>query len=98
MAQEYYDKMIFHGATLGDLASGKGPAVNILATDANDGIVLHFAPSQFTLICSDFEKFPLARAVAASAAFPGALTPIILKNYAGQCNQSQCSGSALARL
>jgi NTE family protein len=85
MAQEYYDAVIFHGATLGDLASGKGPAVNILATDANDGIVFPFVPGQFALICSDFERFPMARAVAASAAFPGALTPIILKNYAGQC-------------
>ena len=85
MAQEYYDNIIFHGATLGDLASGKGPAVNILATDSNDGIVFPFVPSQFGLICSDFEKFPLARAVAASAAFPGALSPITLKNYAGQC-------------
>lgn len=86
MAQEYYDYMIFHGATLGDLASGKGPAVIILATDATDGIVFPFIPRQFALICSDFEKFPLARAVAASAAFPGPLTPIILKNYAGQCD------------
>lgn len=86
MAQEYYDDLIFHGATLGDLASGKGPATIILATDATDGIVFPFIPSQFVLICSDFEKFPLARAVAASAAFPGALTPIILKNYAGQCD------------
>ena len=85
MAQEYYDKIIFHGATIGDLASGSGPAVNILATDANDGIAFPFVPSQFALICSDFEKFPLARAVAASAAFPGALTPIILKNYSGEC-------------
>ncbi|MCX5833447.1 MAG: patatin-like phospholipase family protein [Deltaproteobacteria bacterium] len=86
MAQEFYDYMIFHGATLGDLASGKGPAVVILATDAIDGIVFPFMPSQFALICSDFEKFPLARAVAASAAFPGPMTPIILKNYAGQCD------------
>jgi len=85
IAQEYYDKMIFHGATLGDLASGKGPAVDILATDSNDGIDFPFVPGQFALICSDFEKFPLARAVAASAAFPGALTPVILKNYAGEC-------------
>jgi NTE family protein len=77
--------MIFHGATLGDLASGKGPAVDILATDSNDGIDFPFVPGQFALICSDFEKFPLARAVAASAAFPGALTPVILKNYAGEC-------------
>jgi len=86
MAQEFYDYMIFHGATLGDLASGKGPAVVILATDAIDGIVFPFIPSQFALICSDFEKFPLSRAVAASAAFPGPLTPIVLKNYAGQCD------------
>ena len=89
IAQEYYDSMIFHGATLGDLASGKGPAVNILATDADDGIIFSFLPSQFSLICSDFEKFPLARAVAASAALPGALSPIILKNYAGECSYKQ---------
>ena len=86
IAQEYYDYMIFHGATLGDLANGKGPAIAILATDATDGIVFPFSPGQFSLICSDFEKFPLSRAVAASAALPGPLTPIILKNYAGQCN------------
>lgn len=89
IAQEYYDSIIFHGATLGDLASGKGPAVNILATDANDGIIFPFLPSQFSLICSDFEQFPLARAIAASAAFPGALSPISLKNYAGECNYKQ---------
>jgi NTE family protein len=85
IAQEYYDEMIFHNATLGDLASGKGPAINILATDAIDGVVFPFVPGQFAQICSDFEKFPVSRAVAASAAFPGALTPVILKNYAGQC-------------
>jgi NTE family protein len=77
--------MIFHNATLGDLASGKGPAINILATDAIDGVAFAFVPGQFAQICSDFEKFPVSRAVAASAAFPGALTPVILKNYAGQC-------------
>jgi NTE family protein len=99
MAQEYYDQMIFHSATLGDLASGKGPAVSILATDANDGIVFPFVPGQFFLICSDFEKFPLARAVAASAAFPGALSPILLKNYAGQCKYTppKWMANALAR-
>jgi NTE family protein len=78
--------MIFQGATLGDLANGKGPAIVILATDAIDGITFGFIPGQFALICSDFEKFPVARAVAASAAFPGPLSPIILKNYAGQCS------------
>jgi len=30
MAQEYYDKMIFHGATIGDMASGSGPPSTFL--------------------------------------------------------------------
>jgi NTE family protein len=86
MAQEYYDYKLFKGATLGDIAKRPGPVVVILATEAIDGISFGFTPSQFALICSDFDKFPVSRAVAASAAFPGALSPIVLKNYAGQCN------------
>jgi len=86
MAQEYYDSVIFNGATLGDLVKGKGPLVIPLATDANDGLTFTFTPDQFALICSDFEQFPLSRAVAASGAFPGLFSPIILRNYAGQCD------------
>jgi len=86
LAQEYYDSVLFQNATLGDLIKGKGPAVFILATDAIDGLSFSFTPAQFSLICSDFEKFPVSRAVAASAAVPGLFTPIILRNYAGQCN------------
>ena len=85
LAEEYYDDMLFHGATLGDLYKGKGPAVLILSTDVTDGFIFGFSPSMFSLICSDYNKFPVARAVAASAAFPGPLSPIVLKNYAGQC-------------
>jgi NTE family protein len=36
-------------------------------------------------LCSDLNKFPIAYASAASAALPLALSPITLKNYAGQC-------------
>ena len=86
MAQEYYDYKLFKGATLGDIAKKPGPVVIVLATEAVEGISFGFTPSQFALICSDFDKFPVSRAVAASAAFPGALSPIVLKNYAGQCN------------
>ena len=87
MAQEYYDDRLFKGATLGDIAKKPdGPVTVILATEAIEGISFAFTPSQFALICSDFDKFPVARAVSASAAFPGALSPIVLKNYAGQCN------------
>ncbi len=86
MAQEYYDYKLFKGATLGDIAKKPGPVVIVLATEAAEGISFAFTPSQFALICSDFDKFPVSRAVAASAAFPGALSPIVLKNYAGQCD------------
>ena len=86
MAQEYYDYKLFKGATLGDIAKKPGPVVIVLATEAIEGISFGFTPSQFALICSDFDKFPVSRAVAASAAFPGALSPVVLKNYAGQCD------------
>ena len=86
MAQEYYDHKLFKGATLGDIAKKPGPVVIVLATEAVEGISFGFTPSQFALICSDFDKFPVSRAVAASAAFPGALSPVVLKNYAGQCD------------
>ena len=87
MAQEYYDYKLFKGATLGDIAKKPGgPVTIILATDTTEGISFGFTPSQFALICSDFDKFPVSRAVAASAAFPGALSPVVLKNYAGQCD------------
>jgi NTE family protein len=40
----------------------------------------------FDLICSEVGRFPISRAVAASSAVPGLLTPITLYNYAGTCN------------
>ncbi len=86
MAQEYYDEKLFKGATLGDIAEKSGPVIVVLATEVIEGISFAFTPSQFALICSDFDKFPVSRAVAASAAFPGALSPVVLKNYAGQCD------------
>ena len=85
LAAEYYDKILFNGATYGVLLTGKGPVIQIQATDIVDGIHFGFVPHQFALICSDLAAFPVARAVAASAAFPGAFTTIVLHNYAGQC-------------
>ena len=86
MAQEYYDEVIFKGAKLGDFLKGNNPDIYIQATDAMDGFIFSFTPSMFYMMCSDYNQFPVARAVAASAAFPGPLSPIVVKNYAGQCN------------
>ncbi|UCD56075.1 MAG: patatin-like phospholipase family protein, partial [Candidatus Hydrogenedentota bacterium] len=57
----------------------------IQATDISDGIRFSFSPYSFALLCSDLGKFPIARAVAASAAFPGPFDSIRLYNYAGTC-------------
>jgi NTE family protein len=44
-----------------------------------------FTQTQFDWICSDLSTLPIARASAASAALPLALSPISYKNYAGSC-------------
>lgn len=86
MAQEYYDSILFNGATLADMAVKKGPFILIQATDVIDGIVFPFMPETFGWICSDFNQYPVSRAVAASSALPGPLSPVVMKNYAGKCN------------
>lgn len=86
LAEDYYDKVLFKGATLGEMIRKEGPLINILATDAVEGISFSFLPAQFNMICSDYDRFPVARAVTASSALPGPFSPIVLKNYAGQCN------------
>ena len=44
-----------------------------------------FVQSQFDLICSDLNQLPLSVATASSSALPLILSPISMKNYAGQC-------------
>jgi len=84
LAAEYYDKILFDGATFGDFRE-QGPNIRIQATELADGYSFGFTGPQFAYICSDLDKYPVSRAVAASAAFPGPFTPIILNNYTGQC-------------
>ena len=84
LAAEYYDKILFDGATFSDV-DDQGPMIRIQATDLANDFPFPFTPPQFGLLCADLEQFPISRAVAASAAFPGPFTPITLRNYAGQC-------------
>lgn len=82
---EYFDDILFHGATYKDLNQQRGPALIIQATDITDGYYFTFSPLQFGMICSDLGSYPLARATAASSSVPGPLGAITLRNYAGQC-------------
>jgi len=81
LAADYYDKILFHGATFADLNRAGGPYLVINSTDVTTGARFDFTQHTFDLISSDVESFPLSYAVAASSAVPGALTPITLRNY-----------------
>ena len=82
LAAEYYDHLLFKGATFADLTPRPGrPFLIVNATDLAIGARFEFTQDQFDLLHSDLSKFPIARAVAASAAFPPYLGPVILKNY-----------------
>lgn len=85
LAAEYYDKYIFDGGTIGDIAKQKGPMIIINATDMTYGVRIGFSQDMFDVICTDLTHFPVARAVAASSAVPVVLSPITIRNYAGSC-------------
>jgi NTE family protein len=85
LAAKYYDQLLFNGATFGDLTPRPGrPFLIVNATDLAIGARFEFTQDQFDLLQSDLSRFPVARAVAASAAFPPYLGPVILKNYSAE--------------
>ena len=86
LAAEYYDRYIFNGGTIGDIAARKGPMIIINATDMTYGVRVGFTQDTFDIICSDLTNFRVARAVAASSAVPIILSPLTVRNYAGSCN------------
>ncbi len=86
IAAEYYEKALFEGATLGDLADAEGPAIAINSTDLTTGNVFSFDRATFDLICSDIDDYPVSKAVTASSAVPVLFSPVVLNNYAGQCH------------
>lgn len=84
LATATWDRRLFHGATFGDLA-GRRPLVIVNASDMSLGDPFSFTQEQFDALCADLSEFRLARAVAASSAFPGLLSPISLENHGEGC-------------
>ena len=82
---EVYDRTMFQGAHFDALAQRGRPIIVIGATEMSTGTEFVFSQEMFDLICSDLEKMPVARAVAASAAFPGLFSPVTLTNRAAEC-------------
>ena len=83
---ELLDESLFEGHTYGDLITrNQRPWLIIHASDMATLSRFEFHQQQFDMICSDLSKLPIAWASASSAALPLVLSPISLKNYAGQC-------------
>ncbi|MEE9494339.1 MAG: patatin-like phospholipase family protein [Gammaproteobacteria bacterium] len=87
LASDYYDEILFKGATFADLNSAPGPSIMINATDLTTGNSLVFHQEQFDWLCSDISSFPVSRAVAASSAVPGLFSVVTLHNYGDKCSK-----------
>lgn len=82
LAAEYYNDHVFEGKTFASLAEpSRRPFVILNATNMVNGERFEFTQEQFDFLVSDLNSYPVARAVAASSAFPFLLSPITLKNY-----------------
>jgi NTE family protein len=90
LAAEYYDHLLFKGATFANLEPKAGrPFLSVNATDLSSGARFEFTQDEFDLLRSDLSRFPISRAVAASSAFPVYLTPIVLKNHSAEQSQTE---------
>lgn len=82
LAAELYDETIFDRKSFADLlANSSRPFITMNATNLANGERFEFTQDQFDFLGSDLGSYPLARAVAASSAFPFLLSPVSLKNH-----------------
>ena len=82
---QWLDNNLFHGATFKDLHSANRPHVFINASDVYDRTPFIFNSTTFKAICSDLDSYPVASAVAASAAMPVVFARIVIASYANRC-------------
>ena len=85
LAADFYDRVLFEGATYGDLARRDGPMVVVSATDFTSGSRFTFTQGTFDFICADLSRMRLSVAATASSAVPIAFAPVTLRNWGGTC-------------
>jgi NTE family protein len=85
LAAEYYDEILFNGATYADLLTRQAPVAVVSGTDISTGSRLAFFQQDFDLLCTDLTKVRLSRAAATSSAVPVVLSPVTFNNYGGTC-------------
>ncbi|MDJ1158694.1 patatin-like phospholipase family protein [Chelatococcus sp. SYSU_G07232] len=82
----WLDANLFDGATFGTLGARPGLTLLVNASDIYNRIPFVFSYETFNALCSDLDRYPLADAVAASAAVPVAFTPVVLRSYPQACD------------
>jgi NTE family protein len=81
----WLDDNLFHGATFQELGPGHRPHVWINASDIYNRTPFVFGDETFNAICSDLASYPIANAVAASAAMPVIFAPVVLQTFPDRC-------------
>ncbi|MBM3529607.1 MAG: patatin-like phospholipase family protein [Alphaproteobacteria bacterium] len=81
----WLDRNLFEGATFAQMRHDRRPRVWINAADIYNRTTFVFGRTAFTAICSDLDAYPVAQAVAASAAVPVVFAPIVIESYPGDC-------------
>jgi NTE family protein len=82
----WLDKNLFEGATFADFRKTPGPRVWINASDIYNRTPFIYGEAAFIALCSDLAAYPIAEAVAASAAVPIVFTPMVIKTYPKGCS------------
>ena len=77
---------LYDGATFADFRKTPGPRIWINASDIYNRTAFVFGEAAFISLCSDLAQYPVADAVAASAAVPIVFTPVVIKAYPRQCS------------
>ncbi len=83
--RDWFNTHLYHDATFGDLMARRRPITIINATDIYSRTPFLFTPPSFAAACSDITRYPLAAAVAASAAVPAAFAPVVIETFPGEC-------------
>ena len=81
----WLDDNLFRGATFRELGPEHRPRVWINASDIYNRTPFVFSNETFDAMCSDLASYPIANAVAASAAMPVIFAPVVLRTFSDRC-------------
>lgn len=81
LTANWLNRELFEDKQFANMSRGDLPFVIINASDLNNGSTFSFIQPQFNFLCSDISSYPVANAVAASAAVPVAFATIALRNH-----------------